>query len=62
MEGDMALLFAYGIWLAKGGDPDRFQELNETDIQILITTEVGLRKMSAGFITDGIARLLTREE
>lgn len=58
----MALLFAYGVWLRGGNDPEEFQELNPTDIQILISTEVGLRKMSAGFIADGIARLFSKGE
>ncbi len=58
----MALLFAYGLWLRGGGDPDDFERLTYTDAQILITTEVGLRKMSATFAADAYARLFTKEE
>ena len=62
MEGDMALLFAYGLWLRGGGDPDSFERLTPTDVQILISTEVGLRKMSATFNADAYARLFTMED
>ncbi len=58
----MALLFAYGIWLRGGGDPDAFGRLNATDVQILLTTEVGLRKMSAKFDAMEYASLFTRED
>lgn len=62
MEGDMAFLFAYGIWLRNGCDPDRFGDLNPNDIQIMLSTEVGLRKMSAQFTADAIAKMFSREE
>lgn len=58
----MALMFAYGVWLRNGHDPDGFGELNGNDIQILISTEVGLRKMSARFIADDIARLFSGKD
>ena len=58
----MALMFAYGVWLRNGHGPDGFGELNRNDIQILISTEVGLRKMSARFIADDIARLFAGKE
>lgn len=58
----MALLFAYGIHLLHGGDADSFGNLTDTDIQIIISTEVGLRKMSAQFTADAIAKMFSREE
>lgn len=58
----MALLFAYGIYLHGGGTPSGFMDLNTTDAQILISTEVGLRRMQATFIAEEIARMFQKEE
>lgn len=58
----MALLFAYGLHLRSGASPDSFQELNSDDAQVLISTEIGLRKLDAQLHADAIAKLFSREE
>ncbi|DBA35597.1 TPA_asm: hypothetical protein vir335_00041 [Classicovirus victor] len=59
----MALLFAYGLHLRQGGSIDSFMELNYSDIQILISTEMGLRRYSAGLEADAVlSRLFARDD
>ncbi len=50
----MAMILAYGIYLKAGGTLEQFMELNMTDIQILLATEMALRKMDANISADAL--------
>ncbi len=47
-------MYAYGIYLMHGGDPGKFAELTQDEIQILLTTYTGTIKQ----ITDVIFKML----
>lgn len=54
IEGDMAALAAYGIYLMHGGKPDDFMDLKPDDIQIMFTTYIGLMRRQADMIAQRI--------
>ncbi len=51
---DMAMILAYGIYLRAGGTLEQFMEMNMTDIQILLATEMALRKMDAELMANSL--------
>lgn len=57
---DMAMILAYGIYLRSGGTLEQFMELNMTDIQILLATEMALHKMDAELVSNALLSKLFR--
>ena len=47
LDGDSAMLFAYGIYLSNGGTPSDFMDLSVEDIQIMFTAYMGAQKRAA---------------
>lgn len=37
-------MYAYGVYLMHGGDPERFEDLTMDQIQIMITSYMGTQK------------------
>lgn len=51
MNGDSALLYAYGIYLSNGGTPSGFLDMTPDDIQIMFTAHVGSqRRLAKGIV------------
>lgn len=58
LSPDAIILYAYGIYLANGGTKEGFMELNEEDVQIMVTTHMASARRNALIITNSIAKLL----
>lgn len=50
IEGDAAYMAAYGIYLMNGGRPDDFLDFTPDDVQIMLSTYMGLQKRQADII------------
>lgn len=52
VQGDCAMLMAYGLHLLHGGRPSDFSDLTPDDVQVMVATYFGLQSRQA----DAIAR------
>ena len=60
LDGDSALLFAYGIYISNGGNPSDFMDLSMEDIQIMFTAYMGAQKRAANNIIGAMIRAMNR--
>lgn len=61
LDGDSALLFAYGIYLSNGGTPAGFLEMTQDDIQIMFTAYIGSQRRLAKNIVRSLSETMSRE-
>lgn len=54
LTGPSALVYGYGIYLMGGGTPEGFEDLTDTDVQILISTYTGIQMRNTSRILKGI--------
>lgn len=54
LAGPSALVYGYGIYLMGGGTPEGFEDLTETDVQILISTYNGIQMRNIDRLLKGI--------
>lgn len=61
MDGDSALLFAYGIYLSNGGTPSEFMEMSLEDIQIMFTAYMGAQKRAARSVVGAMINAMSKD-
>lgn len=61
LDGDSALLFAYGIYLSNGGTPSEFMEMSLEDIQIMFTAYMGAQKRAARSVVGAMINAMSKD-
>lgn len=51
-------LYAYGLYLANGGTPEGFQEMNDEDVAIMFNSYMALQENNNRKILNGIIRIV----
>lgn len=57
MSPEAVLLYAYGTYLMNGGTKEGFMELNDEDVQIMVTTHMASARRNALVNANSIARI-----
>lgn len=60
LEGNTALLFTYGIYLANGGKPSDFMDFTPDDVQIMFTSYLGAQKRAANSMVRALIKAMNR--
>ena len=55
---DVAIMEAYGLYLAHGGTPNGFMDMTMDDVQIMYTSMVAMNKNNSKDIVLGVAKVL----
>ena len=58
VQGESAMMMAYGLYLLNGGRPSDFSDLTPDDVQVMVATYFGLQARQA----DAIARRIWPSE
>ena len=62
MSPEAVLLYAYGTYLMNGGTKEGFMELNDEDVQIMVTTHMASARRNALVNANSIARIFGGSE
>lgn len=62
MEGETYEMFAYGLYLMHGGTYKGFMDLNDDEVQMMVTSYVGLQQNILNQLVKSIGKMLGAEE